>query len=294
MKVAVLFLAFALCVSANPLVKFAKTVRKYQEGTLKLQGFKTQACDVTSALADLSKQTDILTCVLTLPGAGAYPTCAPPDQSVYAGYCPGCADNLIKAVKLIDGYGCNFAQISAANVECTTSTDCTDASAPFCSITGNCGGICNETSPCMSCTDICLGSICTDESNAGMASMTNNVLAYNLMTMCSKNAAGNYCTAFANSLVEPPTCTDLGGAGCCAGLVVNTQLDCNSPDAGTAAYLNSLKANCTAVDFTATCGLPKSSTCCATGAAICSLGGAAFGVAPAIFTFLALLVKFLL
>jgi len=293
MKVAVIFIALAICVSANPLVQFAKAVQKYQQGTLKLQGFKTQTCDVNNALADLSKQTDILTCVLTLPGAGAYPTCAEPDQAAYAAFCPTCADKLIQAVKLIDGYGCNFAQIGSANVECSQDSDCTDASAPMCSSTGNCGAWCNTTTPCMSCTDMCLGEICTDESNAGMMSMANNILAYNLMTLCAKNSGGMYCTALSHAMMMP-SCTDLAGAGCCAGLLVNTALDCNSPDAMTQDMLNGWKSNCTAVDFTQTCGLPKSSTCCASGAAVCGFSGAAFGVAPAIFTFLAVLIKFLL
>jgi len=295
MKIAVIFLALAVCVSANPLIQFAKTVAAYQQGTLKLQGFQTQACDTTSALADLSKQTDILTCVLTLPGTGAYPTCAQPDQAAYAAYCPTCSANLVKAVKLIDSYGCNFAQIGAANVQCTKDSDCTDASAPHCSSMGNCGAACNATMGCMSCVDVCSNSVCTDMSNAGMMTLSNNVLGYELMTLCSKNSAGNYCSAIQNGMnmmPAPPTCADLGGVGCCAGLLVNTALDCNSPDAGTVAMLNAWKANCTSVDFTQTCGLPKSSVCCATGAKVCGFS-AAFGVAPAIFTFLAVAIKFL-
>jgi len=130
--------------------------------------------------------------------------------------------------------------------------------------------------------------------NAQMLSMTNNVLAYNLLTLCSQNADGTYCTPLSDQMGPNTTCADLTAAGCCAGLLVNTALDCNDPSTEMGDVLNAWKTTCTQVDFTQTCGLPKSSTCCAPGAAICGTkGGAAFGVAPAIFTLAALLVKFL-
>jgi len=284
----VIFLALVLCASASipQLVKFGKTIQKFNEGTYKLQSFKTQACDANAAIAEVAKDADLLGCILSVPDVtGMPPNCMAPNQASYADWCPDCGTSIARAVNVISGFGCTFADVNMP--DCTQDADC-DAGM-MCSMMGNCGAWCNATMSCNSCTMGCVNEVCTDYGSP-MADLDNDVLAYNGLVMCSKNADGNYCQALSNGM-DMPTCTDLEGAKCCAGLLITTSLNCNDPDAMTEAYFNQLKTNCTMVDFTATCGLPAPADCC--GAKICTGGGAAFGLAPAMITALALLVKFL-
>jgi len=295
MKAVLIFLALALCASADPWANFARAIQKYQAGTLDLQSFKTQAdCDPDAAFAAVAAKEGILGCLLTIPSRTGYPECPPPNQAAYAGFCPTCKDAMSDAVTIIAGMGCTYAQLAPAiPVDCTEDADCMDSEdGPMCSMTGNCGAWCNVTNPCQSCSLQCMGEVCTDV-GSGMMSLPNDVLSYNGQVMCSKNADGVYCYGLQQAMMMP-SCADLEASGCCAGLLVETSLTCNENMSDMQrAMLEGWKTNCTMVDFTQTCGLKAPADCCGVDN-ICGPGGAAFGVAPAAITFVLMLAKFFL
>jgi len=292
MKV-VIFLALALCVSADPWANFANALQQYKDGTLELEAFQTEACDAAGAFGAVAAADGILPCLLTIPKATSYPTCPPPDQAAYAAFCPTCGMAMTNAVGIIASYGCTYADLAPViPKECTTDADCTSADAPMCSVTGNCGAWCNMTNPCQSCSLDCNMEVCTDY-GSGMMGLPNDVLSYNGMVMCSKNADGLYCAALQGSMMMP-TCDDLAASGCCAGLLVETSLECNNPPADQRMMLEAWKTNCTSVDFTQTCGLKAPADCCNNNMVCGPGGGAAFGVAPAAITAVLLLAKFFL
>jgi len=302
MRVAVALFALIVCVSASqgfnsPGLNLLRTaVDKYLQG----QTFTNQAtCNTSAALGAVTADAALVQCLYGLPNVyGTIPNCFYPNQTSYAAFCSKCSDAIPKAVGIIDKYGCTFADVAMAMPKaCTVDGDCDMGMR--CSGAGNCGASCNATMWCMSCTQTCgMDGVCADVTMASMMmGLPNDVLAYEGAVICAKNSAGNYCQVIARSM-DMPTCTDLAGSGCCAGLLVQTSISCEDPDADTLAMFNMWKANCTAVDFTQTCGLMKPSDCCGkTPAVICGGGGgggggAAFGLAPAIFTFALLLVKF--
>jgi len=291
-----------VCVSASQrfntpgLNLLKKAVDKHLQGKV----FATLAtCNTTAALGAVVSDAVLVQCLYSLPNVyGTLPNCFAPNQTSYAAYCSKCSDAIPKAVGLIDKYGCTFADVAMAMpADCQTNDDCDMGM--MCGGSGSCGAACNMTMWCMNCDETCgMDGVCAPVSMASsMMSLPNDVLAYEGSVICSKNSDGKYCQPIANSM-EMPTCADFESAGCCPGLLVATSIACEDPDQDSLDMFAMWKSNCTKVDWTATCGLTKPSDCCGkTPAVICGAsggggGGAASALAPAIFTFALLLVKF--
>jgi len=263
---------------AQRLLSLAEQAKKGEE----LQSFHAQACDLQGAGTDLLANPTLLNCLNTVPGSAPYPSCAPANQAAYASFCSGsCAGAFGDMVTLIEKHGCTINDFSKA--PCTSDAMCS-GTAPYCSKNGGCDVMCVTAADCHSCGQTCEANgvselVCTSSPSA---SYTDNIYKYLGEIFCAKNSNGDYCLAALNGPAPAgDPCTAIGTLGCCAGLLGQFEVACSS-NAGAASEFEQLKANCTQIDWTATCGLVSPVDCCTNN----KCGGMSSAIAPQFATFL--------